>query len=182
MQDDFHDLDDSAEEEGYGRRRSHAKMKRESAELLELGRELVLLPQDKLDWLALPEQVAEAVRLGRTISAHGALKRQIKYIGKLLRQIDAGPIRSALDDIKSDSAAAARRQHRIEQWRDRLIAEGDEAVNALVGEFPGADRQLFRKLVRGAREEREQAKSPRHARQLFQEIRHLLAAAAAAPE
>ncbi|QXP82875.1 ribosome biogenesis factor YjgA [Methylococcus sp. ANG] len=177
MQDEFDDLDDAAEEESYGRR-SHAKMKRESAELLELGRELVLLPRESLDRLTLPEPVAEAVRLGRTISAHGALKRQIKYIGKLLRQIDADPIRGALDDIKSDSATAARRQHCIERWRDRLIAEGDEAVNALMGEFPGADRQLLRKLVRGAREERDQAKPPRHARQLFQEIRRLLADAA----
>ncbi|MEW6038592.1 MAG: ribosome biogenesis factor YjgA [Pseudomonadota bacterium] len=178
MQDEF---DDVGEQESHGRR-SHAKMKRESAVLLELGRELVLLPQETLNRLTLPEQVAEAVRLGRTISAHGALKRQIKYIGKLLRQIDSGPIRSALDDIKSDSVEAARRQHRIERWRDRLIAEGDEGVNALAGEFPGADRQLLRKLVRGAREEREQAKPPRHARQLFQEIRRLLADAAEPPE
>ncbi|MDF9391347.1 MULTISPECIES: ribosome biogenesis factor YjgA [Methylococcus] len=177
MQDELDDLDDAVEEESSGRRRNHAKMKRESAELLELGRELLLLPQEGLDRLALPEPVAEAVRLGRRIDAHGALKRQIKYIGKLLRQIDAGPIRDVLDAMKSDSTAAARRQHLIERWRDRLIAEGDQAVDALMGEFPGADRQLFRKLVRGAREERMRAKPPRHARQLFQEIRRLLAEA-----
>ncbi|CAI8740392.1 MULTISPECIES: ribosome biogenesis factor YjgA [Methylococcus] len=175
MQDEFDDLDAAAEEEGSGRRRNHAKMKRTSAELLELGRELVLLPQEGLDRLALPEPVAEAVRLGRRIDAHGALKRQIKYIGKLLRQIDAGPIRDALDAMRNHGAAAARRQHRIERWRNRLIAEGDEAVDALMEEFPSADRQLLRKLVRGAREERARAKPPRHARQLFQEIRRLLA-------
>lgn len=171
MQDDF----DDTTEDSPSRRRNHAQMKRESAELVEVGRELIQLPREQLDKLALPDQIAEAVRLGRTIGAHGALKRQIKYIGKLLRQIDAEPIRNALENMRSDSAEATRLQHRIEKWRDRLIAEGDDAINALIGEHPGADRQLLRKLARDAREEREQAKPPRSARQLFQELRQLLA-------
>jgi ribosome-associated protein len=155
-------------------RPSRTGRKKESSELQDLGRQLTLLSPEQLDRLELPEAVREAVLVGKATRAHGALKRQIKYIGKLLRQMDAAPIRAALSELQGDHVAAARLHHRIEAWRDRLIAEGDAAIDLLAQEFPEADRPLLRRLVRGSREEREGGKAPRCARRIFQELRQLL--------
>ncbi|HWP00198.1 MAG TPA: ribosome biogenesis factor YjgA [Methylococcus sp.] len=155
-------------------RPSRTRRKKESTELQDLGRQLTLLSREQLDRMELPEPVREAILAGKATTAHGALKRQIKYIGKLLRQTDAAPIRAALSELRGEHLAAARLHHRIEAWRDRLIAEGDAAIGLLAEEFPAADRPLLRRLVRGARQELDGGKAPRCARRIFQEIRRLL--------
>jgi len=153
---------------------SKSSRKRESNALQDLGEELMRLSQQQLEDLGLPENLLEAVRVGQSINAHGGLLRQRKYIGKILRSLDAGPIREGLSALRGETAALIRLQHQSEMWRDRIIAEGDAGVNAFVGVHPSADRQKLRQLARETKKEREKSAPPRSARLLFKELRGVL--------
>ncbi|MGX2028891.1 MULTISPECIES: ribosome biogenesis factor YjgA [Methylocaldum] len=158
----------------YPERISKSQLKRESAALQDLGEELIGLSREQLERLDLPVELMEAVRLGQSITERGALKRQRKYIGKVLRHIDAEPIRAGLVALRNESAEAVHRQHVIERWRDRMIAEGDAAINEFLAAHPGADRQKLRQLSRDARRERDAAAAPKSARLLFRYLREVL--------
>jgi ribosome-associated protein len=153
---------------------SKSRLKRESAALQDLGEALIELPDEKLNRLDLPAELLEAVRLAKSITAHGGLRRQRKFIGKLLRNLDAEPIRTGLEALRNEGAVAAHRHHLVERWRDRMLAEGDGAVNLFVADHADADRQKLRQLVRDARREREQDAAPRSARLLFRYLRDFL--------
>lgn len=157
---------------------SKSQLKRDSAALHDLGQELIELAPEQLARLDLPPGLLDAVRLGRTITAHGGLRRQRKYIGKLLRDLDPEPIRQALADLKVVSADAVRLQHTCERWRERMLAGGDAAVNEFLAEYPEADRQKLRQLVRDGQRERERqaGQAPRAARALFRHVRETLSA------
>jgi ribosome-associated protein len=171
------DADDGDFDEWENRRGpSKSSRKRESGALQDLGEELMALAPGQLAQLDLPEPLAEAIRIGRSITAHGALKRQRKFIGKLLRGLDPDPIRTGLALLRHEHVDAVRLQHRCEALRDRLLAEGDPAVNELVGDHPEADRQKLRQLVRDGRRERDEGRPPRAARELFRALRDLLVA------
>lgn len=154
---------------------SKSQLKRESHALQALGEELVELPAAKLEKIPLPEELAEAVALARRIKARGGRKRQLQYIGKLMRKIDEEPIRQAMDQIKGESTRETARLHKLEQWRDRLLEEGDSALAELLGEYPDADRQHLRQLMRNAQREKKQNKPPKSARELFRYLRELMA-------
>lgn len=171
---------DDPEQEDYEEFRgpSKSQLKRDSHALQDLGEALLALSEEQLERFDLPAELLEAVRLGQTITAHGGLRRQRKFIGKLLRQIDAEPIRAGLAALKHQDAAAVRLQHRCEAWRDRILAEGDSAVDEFLAERPEADRRKLRQLVRDGRRERDAALPPRAARLLFRYLREMLAATA----
>ena len=156
---------------------SKSQRKREAHALEELGTHLLQLPAEQLARLELPEELLAALRLGQTLRHDGSLKRQRKYIGKLLRQLDADPIQARLDELTASSVANTRALHRIEAWRDRLLAEGDPALGALLAEHPAGDRPKLRRLIEMAREERLRAQPPRAARLLFKYLRELIAEA-----
>jgi ribosome-associated protein len=156
---------------------SKSRRKRDSNALQDLGEELMRLSRPQLETLDLPENLMEAVLVGQTITAHGGLLRQKKYIGKVLRSMDSGPILEGLSALRGESVDLIRLQHQSEMWRDRILGDGDGAVNAFVGEFPQADRQKLRQLLRDARKERERAAPPKSARLLYKEIRSVLEAA-----
>ena len=169
------DLDEELFEEDRGP--SKSSLKRESAALQDLGQELLELPEDRLARLELPEALHEAVRVGRSITAHGGLRRQRKFIGKLLRGLDAEPIRAGLAALRGKSAEQTRLQHQCERWRDRILSEGDTAVNVFVAEHPDAERQKLRQLARDGQHERDAGKPPRAARLLFRYVRDVLSQA-----
>ncbi len=154
---------------------SKSQLKRDSTARQDLGKELIELPREQLKRLNLPPELMDAVLLGQTITAHGGLRRQRKYIGKLLRDLDPEPIRQELAALYSVSAAVVRLQHQCERWRDRMLAEGDPAVNGFVAEHPGVDRQKLRQWARDGRREREEGQPPRAARLLFRYLREVLA-------
>jgi len=157
-------------------RPSKSSLKRESEALRDLGEALIALPRERLNEVPLPTELLEAVHVAQSISQHhGAYKRQRKYIGKLLREIDVAPIRDRLAGFDQQSAEAIHRQHAIERWRDRLLAGDDQDINALMSEYPNADRQKLRQLVRDARKEYENSAPPRSARLLFRYLRELMA-------
>src|SRR5690606_7448411 len=106
-------------------------------------------------------------------TAHAARKRHIQFIGKLLRDQDLDAIHSLLEQIDSSSRQYNERFHALERWRDRLVEEGDAALEALVVQFPEADRQHLRGLIRHAQHEAARNKPPAAARKIFKYIREL---------
>jgi len=152
---------------------SKSQRKRESLALRDLGADLVALAPARLAQLPLPDDLRDAVVEAQHIKSHGAHKRQLLYIGKLLRNMDAAPIREALDGLENQSAEAKAALHRLERWRDRLLDEGDHALEALVEEYPAADRQHLRQLIRTAHKEKLKNKPPAAFRSLFRYLRDL---------
>ena len=147
--------------------------------LQHMGAALVELEPKRLAELAaeasLPDTLLDAIREARAITAWGARKRQLQYIGKLMRDIDPEPIRRRLDLLAHGRDASATRLHALEQWRDRLIAE-PATLDRLAAEFPHLDRSRFRALIHRARDERERGSAPHAFRELFRELKALAAA------
>ncbi len=141
-----------------------------------LGEALVLLDPKRLDELVaevgLPERLVEAVREARAITVWGGRKRQLQYIGKLMRDVDPAPIRRRFDLWSQGHAMEAARQHAIERWRERLLSEAD-ALDALATIYPALDRARLRALAARARDERGRAAPPHAYRELFRELKAL---------
>ena len=151
---------------------SKSALKREMTELQSLGTELVALSKDQLKKIDLPDDLRDAVRDAQRFTQHEAHRRQLQYIGKLMRNLDAEPIRAALDEIKGVSAAATARMHALERLRSRFL--DDEAVIAeIAADHPGADLQHLRQLRRNALKEQQLGKPPRAFRELFRVLREL---------
>jgi ribosome-associated protein len=152
---------------------SKSRRKRDLDELKALGWKLLDFSDDALRQLLLPDKLLEAIRTAKQITAHGARKRQMQYIGKLMRDIDDAPVRAAIEASEHQQDTSTRAFHLIEGLRDRLIAEGDTAIPDVLAQFPRTDRQHLRKLVRQARKEHETKQPPRAARLLFRYLREL---------
>ena len=167
MHDDQHDHDQP----------SKSQRKRDAKALQQLGAELVALNAGQLDDLQMPDDLRDAIELARRIREKTGRKRQLLYIGKLLRQTDAEPLQRQLDAMRLQDREATARLHRLEHWRDRLIEEGDSALAELLETFPHADRQHLRQLLRNARLERDRDQAPKTARQLVRYLRELDAGA-----
>ena len=155
---------------------SKTKKKREVEELQKLGATLIELPAVQLDALGLPAELLAAVRAAQRITSHEAKRRQVQFIGKVMRRIDPEPVRAAIAAITNQSATARARQKRLEQWRERLIAD-DAALTEFAGEHAGADLQAMRTIIRNARKEIAESKPPRAQRELFRLIREFIEAA-----
>ena len=152
---------------------SKTRRKKESQALQDLGAELVALNEERLAAVELPDFLRDAVTDARRITGFEARRRQMQYIGKLMRKVDAEPIRARLEAWKSPERAQVALFKRIEAWRDRLLGEGD-ALEELLREYPAADRSQFDALVRDALRERAENRPPRSYRLLFQALRALL--------
>jgi ribosome-associated protein len=152
-------------------RPSKSERKRRSDDLQALGEALIELPDSELSALPLPEALREAVELARRITKHGGLYRQKQYIGKLMRKLDAEPIRAALEAKRERERLAALRFRRIEQWRDRLISEGTPAAEQLLAELPQLDRAALLDLVASARSGQATGGSAHASRALFRLLR-----------
>ena len=126
---------------------SKSALKREDQALKVLGEELVALKASQLDQLPLEERLRDAIDAARNMRAHGALRRQRQLIGKLLRQSDAPAIREALAGLTADSVAEKRRFRDAETWRDRLVADGFDALDACL-EATGAEATSIRELLK----------------------------------
>ena len=155
---------------------SRSTQRRESLDVLALAKELAGLSEGELDLVPLSEALRLQVDEARRITQAIAHKRQVHYLAKQLRKHDdeIPAIRLALDAPKQEKRRANAQLHHAETWRDRLIAEGDEAINALLGEHPTADRQQLRQLVRQANLELKANKPPAASRQIFRILRELL--------
>jgi ribosome-associated protein len=153
---------------------SRTKRKSDDQALQDLGEELVAVGEDKLAELDLPERLRDAVMEARGISKFGALRRQMQYIGRLMREEgDAETIRARLAAWKGVSVEETARLHLIERWRIKLL-DDEKALEELITEYPRADIQQLRTLMRNAKREAEASKPPKSFRELFQVLRELL--------
>ena len=151
---------------------SKSEIKRDAEELKRLGAEMVDLGKNALDKIPLDDDLRAAIELAQRIKKEGR-RRQMQLIGKLLRQRDVDPIRQALDKLKNRHNQQVEFFHKLEHLRDRLIAEGDDAVPEVLNLWPNADRQQLRSLIRNAQKERDGNKPPKSARLIFQYLREL---------
>jgi ribosome-associated protein len=154
---------------------SKTRRKKQMQELQALGAELCALSPGELDAMDLPERLRDAVLDARGMTGHEARRRQLQFIGKLMRSVDAEPIRSRIAALKSVSREEVAQFHVIEAWRARLLAE-PAALAEFLDRHPGADAQRLRVLIRGAGEERAVGRPPRSFRLLFQALREILEA------
>jgi ribosome-associated protein len=152
---------------------SKSQLKRDAEALQAMGEEIADLKPSELEKVPLDEELADAVAMAHKLKPkkNEAYRRHLQFIGRLMRSRDVEPIAEALSIIKNRHATANARQHRLEQWRERLISEGDEALNELLGQFHDLDRQKLRQLLRSVQKEREQNKPPAAYRELFQYLR-----------
>jgi ribosome-associated protein len=162
---------------------SRSAQRRAALDVLELGEQLAEMTAAQLGRLPIPEAVMAQIREAQRITSHGARKRQLAFLAKHLRKLDDEELEAIRDAMAKDGEAARRETaalHRIEALRDALLGEeSDAAMTALLDAHPGADRQHLRQLVRNAHEERKRNKPPRAFRELFRELRQLVAPDAA---
>ncbi|KAB2308397.1 DUF615 domain-containing protein [Betaproteobacteria bacterium SCN2] len=166
------DLEQAPEEDEEIQPVSKTKRKEAMLALQDLGEELVKLPASKLDKLDLPDELRRAVDECRRFTKHGAIRRQLQYIGRLMRGVDEAPIARQLAAWRGESDEEKALLHRIERWRDRLI-ENDEALTLFLNEYPQADATQFRQLIRNARHEAANNKPPKSSRAIFKLVREV---------
>jgi ribosome-associated protein len=156
---------------------SRSEQRRAALDVLALGEKLVALSEAQLAKLPIPDDLLPHIRDAKRITSHVAHKRQLAFLAKQMRREDDEAL-DAIRDALDVGGDAARREtaalHRVETWRERLLADGDAALAELLAEHPAADRQHLRQLVRNAIDERNRNKPPHAFRELFRELRELL--------
>lgn len=152
---------------------SKTKIKKQMHDLQDLGKELTELSVDQQRSLELPENLMEALTEYRRIHKFGAQKRQLQYIGKLMRDVETAPIVAKLDAWKGVSRQHTAWLHQVERLRDRLL-EDPETLTKLLADYPQTDAQHLRALIRNALKEKETGKPPKAYREIFQVLRELI--------
>jgi ribosome-associated protein len=161
--------------EATAERPSKSQRKREMTALQTLGEALLELSAAELARLPVPERLREAVAETAHIGSREGRRRQLQFIGRLMREVDAEPLRSAIAEARGASRQSVALMHRCERLRDRLLAD-DSALTEVLAELPGADAQMLRSTIRAARRERDAGGAPRHSRQLYRWLHERLAA------
>jgi len=153
-------------------RPSKSQVKREMQALQTLGERLLQISGERLAKIGLPEELRDAIRDAQRFTKHEARRRQLQYIGRLMRDVDPAPIQAAIDEIDGVSAAANARQHALERLRAQLI-EDEAVLGEIARRHPRADLQHLRQLRRNAIREQAEHKPPRAFRELFRVLREL---------
>lgn len=153
---------------------SKSALKRESHSLQKMGETLAELPPSVLKNLPLPERLREAIEHLQSITARGAARRQRQYLGKVMRNVDPGPIQAALDALEQKAQRERNQFHAVERWRDRFLDEGETVATEFIERYPDTDRQRLRSLARsvtGAVSDEQRSKA---ARSLFKYLREIM--------
>ncbi|MFD4840182.1 ribosome biogenesis factor YjgA [Achromobacter sp. NPDC058515] len=172
-------VDDGYDENGYDRP-SKSQVKREMHALLDLGKQLIDLSPERLKQLPLAERLYEAIRTAQRTTGREGRRRQVHFVGKLMRDAPADEIRAQLDVWENGSREETASMHRLEALRDRLL-DDDDVLTGLLANNPQADGQQLRTLIRAARKERlgnasllqGQEPQKKHYRALFQALKTL---------
>ncbi|MBS0463469.1 MAG: DUF615 domain-containing protein [Proteobacteria bacterium] len=167
------DYEDQTGDEGPSR----SQQRRDALAVLELAQRLMDAGQAQLDKLPLDDDLRALVADSQRIGPQVARKRQTQFLAKNLRRADdatLAAIRAALDHAKADGRRDAAALHRIEHWRERLLADGDAALAEFIVAHPTADRQHLRQLARNAHAERLHNKPPHAQRELFRALREVM--------
>jgi ribosome-associated protein len=160
-------------------RPSKTQRKKESHDLQNLGEDLIALPDDRLDGLPMDESLREALRTYKKTRTHEGKRRQMQYVGKLMRRADPEPLREAVAALKLGTAKASLALHEMEHWRAQMLAS-DDILTTWMKQHPDTDLQQLRSLVRAARKDAASAPEQRNGRayrELFQLIKQQTASA-----
>lgn len=149
---------------------SRTQRKREALDLQSMGARLVGLEPGDLARIPIPDQLEDAIQACRRIRSHEARRRQLQFIGKLMRRLDTAPIREALARLDGDSASTRHQFHQIERWRERLI-EDDGALTEYLNDHPDVDRQALRQLIARVRKAADDSRRKSESRALFRFLR-----------
>ena len=152
---------------------SKSQRKREAHELLDLAKKLVAMPDSRLKKLPMDQDLREEVEFARSIRAHGARKRQLMTVGKMLRKRDNEELLDAVYNVDQKNRQMNARFHHVEAWRDRLVDGDDKDLYELLEQSPAANSQTLRQLIRNAKKELKLGKSPSAARKLFKLLREM---------
>jgi ribosome-associated protein len=153
---------------------SRTEIKKEMQALQELGKTIVELSKGQLATIPLDDPtLAEAISTARRIKSREGLRRQMQFIGKLLRKLNVEPIQKAMQQLQEGRKEQALAFHQLEQWRDQVIENGPNQLDEVFERFPNADRQHLRQLILQANKEKKQDKPPAAARKLFRYFREL---------
>jgi ribosome-associated protein len=153
--------------------RSKSQVKKEMLALQALGEKLAELNADQIEKIDLTQELRDALLFAKTITKRGARRRQLQFIGVLMREADLEPIQKALDTLGRGKLLDAKQFAELERWRDELVEGRDGLLEEIVSRFPGADRQTLRQLALNARKEREGDKPPKASRALFRLLKAL---------
>ncbi|MDQ9170297.1 ribosome biogenesis factor YjgA [Oxalobacteraceae bacterium R-40] len=165
-------------------RPSKSQLKREMTALQKLGEELLAEPKERIKRLPLPEDVRDAILECQTIKSHEGRRRQLQYVGKKMRSLEeeeVAAVQKMLDSWRGASKADTAALHALERRRDKLLKD-DDALTALLTEYPQADVQQLRTLIRNARKEQAENKPPKAYREIFQILKELQSASSSPSE
>ena len=153
--------------------KSRTQTKNEDRALQDLGKQLVGLSPEQVANIDVPEELLEAVMVARKTRKRGAKRRQMQYIGRLMRNIDPEPIRNALENIRRGDLDKARSFHKIEQWRDAIKAGEKQVIEEILASCPDAERQRLSQLARNARDDVQKGKGVKSSRVLFRYLKEI---------
>jgi len=160
---------------------SKSQRKRDAHVLLDLARQLVSMPATRLKRLPLDQDLLDEVDFTRNIRSHGARKRQLMTVAKILRNRDTEALQDAVNNIDEKNRRETARLHIVEAWRDKLVNGDDKALSELLEHSQGANVQILRQLIRNAKKEAQLNKPPVAARKLFKVLREMNAGEALPP-
>lgn len=177
---DIHDGQAEPDAEGsvtVDTRPSKTQLKQQSHDLQTLGVALAGLSDAAVAAIEMPEQLRDAVAEYRRTKSHEGRRRQMQYVGKLMRGADEAALREAVAAATLGTAQSALALHEAERWRAELIAS-DDALTTWLQQHPDTDTQQLRSLVRAARRDATglapEARQPKSVRELFQFIKPML--------
>lgn len=155
--------------------KSRSQAKREMTALQRMGEELTALGEEAIRKAPLPADLKEAVLEAKRLTKHEAKRRQMQYLGKLMRSVDTTEVQDFLEGLRDGNSKADRAFKQLESWRERLLEGDDSLLDELVKRYPEADRQRLRQLTLAARRERAKGQPPKQFRALFRYLRELAA-------
>lgn len=155
--------------------KSKSQVKREMTALQDMGRRLAELKEQQREQFPLTEDLRLALQDYQRIRKNEAKRRQLQYIGKLMRKADHEAIAAQFELIEAKGRRNVQQEHFAEQWRDKLLEGEPAVVTDFLNHYPATERQDFRNLVRAAIQERQAGKPPAQARKLFRFIREAIA-------
>ena len=152
---------------------SKTRKKQEMKVLQKIGERLVGFSDKQLKGLRLPSRLLDAVHDAKGMRSHGARRRQIKYIGSVIRDVDPEPIKSALAQIDRNKTEMDAAFHYLENLRNALMGGDSRKFTEIVNQYPHTDRQQLRQIVRNAIKEKDAGKGTKHYRALFKYLKEL---------
>jgi len=153
---------------------SKSQRKKDMLVLQKIGESLIKLTEEQLATIDLPDNLLTAILHMKSLSSNEAKRRQLQYIGKIMRQIDPEAIKQALKNKELIHKKNTARFHQVEEWRTKLLAEGDDTFNTLLAEYPKINRQQLRQLIQNAEQDKKNNKNTGAEKALFKYLRSIL--------